>query len=166
MKAIRKPASTGAKSAIGQERRQTYAAVWNAINHADQHGCWLEVITLCESLIADRLEARLAFLADQSNRARRVHTANAAAGSLLKSPALSDDERQLCEAVRRWSRARNTALHELAKLIEGTSDSWDARWEAAKQAAEEGRALARLVSNIVQRANRYKSGARSSREAS
>ena len=55
----RKLPSDGKKSKIGQERRHVYAGVWRAIKHATIQGCWLEVIALSESVIADRLEARL-----------------------------------------------------------------------------------------------------------
>lgn len=155
MNGPRKPASTGRTSAIGQERRNVYAGVWRAIKHAAEHGCWLEVIALSESVIADRLEARIAHLGAQTEGARKVRTASQSATQLLLAPSLSDAERQLLENVRAWSRLRNAAVHGLAKVIDGSSTTWEERRRDTEKAAEAGIHLARTISSWVTRENKF-----------
>ena len=151
---LRMPASTGKKSSVGQARKDIYKIVWRKINSAEQCECWLEVITLTESVIADRLEARLAHLANQSTDGRKAMTAAQAAKQLRVS---SDTDNQkaleLYKAVGDWAKKRNAALHELAKLFESTTEDWQTRYDAAKQIAKEGVTLAISVSELVKKLN-------------
>lgn len=154
MVASRKPASSGKKSAVGQERRNIYAGVWRAIKHATEQGCWLEVIALCESVIADRLEARIAHLGRQTDKARKIRTANQSANQLLLEISLSDGDRQLLDQVKAWSKERNAAVHQLAKVIDGTSSSWEERWQVARETAEFGATLARSIARWTKAGNK------------
>jgi hypothetical protein len=153
MNRSRKSASAGKKSAVGQERREIYAGVWRAIKHAAEQGCWLEVIALCESVIADRLEARLAHVGCQSAASRTIRTANQSAKLLLDLNSLSEDEKELLRRVQPWSRLRNSAVHELAKVIEGTSATWNARQKETEEVAKQGINIARATSRWVRKVN-------------
>lgn len=154
MNLSRKPGSTGKSSLVGQERRGIYAGVWRAMKHAAEQGCWLEVIALSESVIADRLEARIAHLAGQSEKSRKIRTASQSASQLLALASLSDADRQLLGAVRSWSKLRNSAVHELAKVVEGTSITWNERVATTKAAGEQGISIARAISNWNRKAHR------------
>jgi hypothetical protein len=152
----RKPSSTGTRSTVGQERREIYAGVWRAIEHASEQGCWLEVIALCESVIADRLEARLAHMGEQSDKARKIRTASQSASLLLTSASLSECDRPILDEVKVWSRSRNSAVHELAKVVEGTSATWSERRDAIELSAKQGIHIARAVSNWTRKENRLR----------
>jgi len=151
---LRKLASQGKHSDVGQERRGIYASAWTAINHAVDQKCWLEVIALSESIIADRLEARIAHIGKQSEESRKLRTASQSASHLLRESSLSLDERHMLESVKAWSKLRNTAIHELAKAIDGSSVSWEQRWLAAQDAATAGMKIARLISRSVKNKNK------------
>lgn len=151
---IRKPASDGKKSAIGQERHAIYKSVWQQINHAKKARCWLEVITLAESVIADRLEARIAHINGQHEDARKARTAAQSAQKLLRiEDAKDDDIPAIYDEVSTWSKRRNMALHAMAKLFETTTNKWNERYQHAEQAAKDGENLARRVSALVRRLN-------------
>lgn len=156
----RTKASVGPTSKEGQERRAIYKAVWKRIAHAKDAGCWLEVITLAESVIADRLEARFAHIGGQSASARTIPTsANVAAKRLLEYPHEKDEsESALYEEVRAWMSDRNAALHQMAKLLDGSNDAWSVRYDAARSTALKGERLARRTSALVRRLNRGGSG--------
>ena len=103
MKDVRKASSTGPKSAIGQERYKVYKGVWSALSHASKHACWIQVIALSESVIADRLEARLAALGGQSTASRKIRTASQSASVLLRGFSPSGEEETLLDRVKIWS---------------------------------------------------------------
>ena len=155
---LRKPASTGRTSAEGRERYVIYRNVWEQVTHAQNSQCWLEVITLAESVIADRLEARIAHICGQDSTARKVSTASKGA-QRLRSLEVAVDESVLAtyRRVEIWSRGRNRALHELAKLLETTSVDWPQRYQDTRQVANEGISLAKEVSRMIRRLNK-KSG--------
>ncbi len=151
----RRPASTGRKSETGQKRFDIYSRVHSQINKAKGAECWLEVITLTESLIADRLEARLAHLADQRLDGRKTMTAAQAAKALRSSADAADPVAMaLYDAVGFWARSRNSALHELAKLFETTTDDWGLRYAEAKIVADAGIALLEKLKAHIKRLNK------------
>ena len=153
MKDVRKASSTGPKSAIGQERYKIYKGVWSALSHASKHACWIQVIALSESVIADRLEARLASLGGQSTASRKIRTASQSASVLLKGFSPAGEEEALLARVKSWSEDRNKAIHELAKVTDGDAKSWNDRWSKAEAVAKEGEKLARDISKLVRTTN-------------
>lgn len=154
-KELRLPASDGTQSTTGQARYEVYTNVWRRINAAMDAGFWLEAVTLAESIIADRLEARLAYLAGQSPDGRKVMTANQAVGQLRNgTDASNDSAMELYDRVRAWSDKRNSVLHELAKVFETTTDDWNSRYDSAKEVAEAGVKLARDISALVRKLNK------------
>jgi hypothetical protein len=154
MAELRKLASQGKHSAVGQERRGIYASAWMAIKHAADQKCWLEVIALSESIIADRLEARIAHIGKQSEESRKIRTASQSASHLLRDSSLPLDDRHMLESVKAWSKLRNASIHELAKVIDGSSVNWEQRWLAAQDAATAGMKLARLISRSIKNKNK------------
>jgi hypothetical protein len=158
---LRLPASTGKKSEAGQLRNEIYKRVWSQIKLATDAQCWLEVITLTESVIADRLEARLAHIAEQQSEGRRGRTAGQAAWALQRSHDAGDEVAMRCyQAVAQWCVRRNTALHELAKLFETTTGDWNSRYSDTKKISEDGVKLAKSVSTLVRRLNKPPSNTR------
>lgn len=148
-------ASTHPSSKVGQDRLAIYGAVWGRINHAKNNRCWLEVTALVESVIADRLEARVAHINCQQQEFRAARTAAQSAHLLLKTvDGGNQDARELYEKVIKWSLGRNSTIHELAKLLEGDDASWEGRYEAASKTANVGEKLARSVSALVKKLNK------------
>ena len=115
--------NTGKTGEVAQTRYTVYGFVWARISQAKSHGFWLECIALCESIIADRLEAMWAQLHQQSANARNVRTAKQTASLLKRRPGLEPEVNELCQVICEWSDARNIALHEMTKILEGDNRS-------------------------------------------
>jgi hypothetical protein len=152
---VRNVASSHPSSKEGQQRRAIYKAVWLQIARAKSSGCWLEVITLVESILADRLEARVAHINHQEAQSRKMCTAAQSAKVLLEHANGEDkDALDIYNHVVDWSNSRNSALHELAKSLEEESRIWSDRYEEARLTAVNGERLAKRISALVKKLNR------------
>ena len=144
----------GPKSETGRARQRLYRHHQGRIAEAIKAGFYLEAITLIESMVADRLEARLAHIHHQIPEKRKFSTL----GNLLQE--LSGEKCNESEAsqaiytqVADWAGDRNRALHELVKLEEGSCQSWSEKYGFAKQTAEDGRALFRRLDALIKKLN-------------
>ena len=132
----------------------SYAEAWRRIKDANSQGFYFEVVTLCESIISDRL---LSYVrgADATNKAT-IQTPfsnliaqwrKIASGNL---PAQGNSD--LGAAVDAWRVERNTIIHGLTKSEPGTPTSQVQPFIArAEQAAKTGAVLARAVSSWQRR---------------
>ena len=119
-----------------------------------REGFYLEAITLCESMISDRIEALIAALDPDHPTAGRLL---ALGQNLQQFRRLIPDDPEGAELAARldaWKEARNRALHEMVKLPEGDAGDWGARRAALRSAAREGRDLVRILSGYVRRRRR------------
>jgi hypothetical protein len=71
----------------------------------------------------------------------------------LKDFSLIGEEKALLDRVKSWSKARNKAIHELAKVTDGDANSWEDRWLEAQAVAKNGEKLARDISKLVRTTN-------------
>lgn len=138
---------------VGKQRQTLYTAGTNQIEKALEAGFALEAITLCESMLADRLESRMAWKAKQDPKKRKFSTLGRLAKQLGNDESESGDARAIYAEVVDWAARRNTALHEMFKLEEGKTADWGKRYETHLKTAREGKKLAREVSNLVRRLN-------------
>jgi hypothetical protein len=133
-KSIRKPpvirASNVPGSNVGKKRHDLYANAYDQIKKARDSGFLIECIAICESIIADRLEARRASLNPDDISKHRFQTAQSLAKKLPKEETLDDGEiRQLYRTVFDWCSQRNNAVHEMVKLgREAQTDEWEVRY--------------------------------------
>lgn len=117
----------------GALRFRLYKQAYSRINEAMQDGYNLEAITIVESLVSDRLESRLSALLGKDfsfqtlgavvNKVKSVET-DAALGALVDVD------------LRAWAKQRNSALHEMAKMADGDSSTWDARMNGLANCCE------------------------------
>ena len=145
----------GPRSDVAQTRHDLYSRCITRVKEAIECGFYVEAVAIIESMIADRLEARVAFKYNQQKEKRRYSTAGSLAKNLMDS---NDDPKQanrIYQEVIRWSYIRNHAVHQLAKLEESEEPNWDRRYQEAKDAAEEGIKLFRELDKCVGRLNRY-----------
>jgi hypothetical protein len=152
----RRAINEGPKSSVGQARYHLYGKTLNRIKDAMEVGYYLEAVTLVESLIADRLEARLALCHDQDESKRKFSTlgklAEELSGKRLAEPA---SIKPYYEDVIEWADRRNKALHELAKLPENSEKDWDEEYKGVKDTAEEGLKIFRNIDQEIRNLNRY-----------
>lgn len=151
---IRKSNSSGRTSPNGQARNLIYRSLWARINQAQEKGFWFECITLCESIMADRLEALWSQLHSGDTRSRTVRTAKQTARLLLGRQHLDQNLQKLCISICTWSDARNLALHEMAKLVEGDDRTFEQKLDGVKRTSVNGIALARKASNLIRPINK------------
>lgn len=128
----------------------SYTKAWEQINAATEAGFNLEAITIEESIISDRLLSYVLGVDPspkvhkRSNLGELITRWRKLAGASLIKPDGSD----LGKATDEWRIKRNTAVHGLVKSSPGTSSmAPDDFFELARQAAEEGKKLAREIQN-------------------
>ena len=128
----------------------SYTKAWERINSAIEAGFHLEAITIEESIISDRLLSYVLGVTPNSKIHKRSglgelisHWRKHAGASLLNS-----DGSDLGKTTDEWRRKRNTAVHGLVKSSPGSpSMAPDDFFELARQAAQEGKNLAREIQN-------------------
>lgn len=126
----------------GQERYDTFKKVLDRYGLAMENGFYLEAITLMESLIADRLECYLLMNIKESDYSfSTLERLIRGLRSMVSTPIT-------IESVEAWKNQRNKLLHEMAKIEDGNFESFDSKYDQAKQCAEDGLLLFREIDKI------------------
>ena len=131
----------------------SYTEAWRRIKLANEGGFYFETVTICESIISDRL---LSYLNGAQGKKFDTKTGfvtlvNAWSKSIQVAPdtgsASNKQSADLCNRVNEWRVARNHVVHGLAKSMPGTATKDLHEFlTQTKNTAETGTALARLVS--------------------
>lgn len=135
-------------TSVGRARYNLYREAFGHINPSIDEGFYLEAITLVESLIADRLESRCTFI---NKKDFSFKTLEQIIKFLIGDKKDNGNEKdiELREIVenelKRWKNERNKALHEMAKMEDGDSRTWDERVEGLKRTAKSGLTLVRKI---------------------
>ena len=132
---------------MGQLRYRTYKSSISRINLAIDAGFYLEAITLCESLIADRLESRLNFLTKSDK-----YSFDMLFNMQTKIEELEPEgELNLIvnERLHSWRKNRNKVLHGMAKIAEGDQREWGDKLEECKNIAIEGDSIRKEVFRLT-----------------
>ncbi len=128
----------------------SYKAAWEKIKAAQAEGFNLETVTICESLISDRLFSYVLGVNPKSklNECSQFGTLISEWRSLANGPLPIFEGQDLGAAVDAWRKERNTVIHAIAKSIPGTPTILISDYESkAKRCAETGAKLARKVSD-------------------
>jgi len=144
----------GPQSDVAQTRHHLYRCCITRVNEALSTGFYVEAVAIIESMIADRLESRVAFKHAQDREKRKYSTL----GLLVKDLKVRDGESAealaIYERIVVWSRRRNHVIHQLVKLEESEEPDWDKRYQEARDTAETGIKLFRKLDKCVSRLNR------------
>ncbi len=126
---------------VGQRRYQLYKKAIVQFNNAIEAGYYLEAITICESLITDRLESRC----EELNHPHAFKNL----GALLRKLNQIETDHELRQVIFTdlddWRENRNTALHEIVKFEKNEIPNWEDRVENSKIYAEEGIVIFRRI---------------------
>jgi hypothetical protein len=147
----------GKGTAVARQRYDLYKLANEQLKAAYDAGFYIECVSICESIIADRIEARLQFLRRDTEKPPYV----ASLGSLLKQveDTRAEDKRDLIEAydaIREWSKARNATIHQFVKVTDRNQQSnGDDRIRQARAAARNGIRLMRKVSALIRKYNKW-----------
>lgn len=148
----------GRGTPVARQRYELYKLANEQLKKAYGAGFYIECVSICESIIADRIEARLQFL--RRDRMKPSHVDSL--GRLLKQIQDIEDEEQtdLREAyvlIRDWGKARNAAIHQFVKVTDHNQQLCGRdRIRQAKTAAREGIRLMRVISTLVRKHNKWK----------
>lgn len=152
-KKIRK-INTGPDASVATEKKELYRHTVKRINDANDAGFYLESVTLVESMITDRLEARRSKINNHSEEKRKFSTAGRLVDELCGERAGESEELKLLyQEVRAWADRRNEVLHQLAKLAEGDQRDWPTKYAVAKPTALDGMALFRRLDYAIRKVN-------------
>ena len=124
------------------ERYRTYTDVIARYNKAIKAEFYLEAITLMESIIADRLESYL--IRKTGNKALAFKTLE----KLIRGLKNNNDVLMPISDIEDWKNSRNMFLHEMAKIEDGKYEDFQTKYYDAKQCAEDGMKLFRMVDAI------------------
>jgi hypothetical protein len=145
---------------VGKRRYELYANGYKQIKKAYVGGFYIECIAILESMIADRLEARRAWLNPNELDKHRFDML----GNLTSKLRREDEDtgiKNIYSKIAAWADKRNMAVHQIVKLGSKTfRKRWSSRYEGLKGTVDEGRVLAREISDAVKRLNRPSSKAK------
>ncbi|MFM0603659.1 hypothetical protein PQR05_03905 [Paraburkholderia sediminicola] len=125
-----------------------YAEAWWRIREARANGFYFEVVTLCESIISDRLLSYIVGKHEKANERTNFGSLIEKWKKLAGENLPSFESSNLADAVDDWREHRNEVVHGITKSLPGTAmpplEEFIVR---ARETAERGAVLARLVSN-------------------
>lgn len=144
--AVRRRADAAAAAEVGKARQSLYRDGFRWINHCLTQGFFIEAICLVESLIADRLEARLTFVLGKDFSFKALER-------LIRQIASDEPDETLrglvLDELRVWKDDRNHAAHEMLKLAEGEQPCWEDRYRRNDAVARAGLALLRKIDGRI-----------------
>lgn len=136
----KKIAATVGKDITGKQKYEIMRSAVSRYNTAMEHNFYLEATALIESLIANRLESRLAELTSDEVEIDTL-------GNLIKKINKSELEpdAELSSIMNKkiiiWCKKRNITIHRAAKLLKDEKKDFAQFLEAAKDTATEGRKI-------------------------
>lgn len=142
---------------IARQRYDLYKLANEQLKAAYETGFYIECVSICESIISDRIEARLQFLRKSTEKPSHIDSL----GRLLKQveDIESEDQTELRAAylsIREWGNARNETIHQFVKVTDQNHyiNGRD-RVSQAKAAALNGMRLMRQISKLVRKHNKW-----------
>lgn len=147
----------GEGTAIARQRYDLYKLANEQLKKAYEAGFFIECVSICESIISDRIEARLQYLRRGTDKPSHIDSL----GRLLKQvediePEDQIDLRAAYLSIRQWTDARNETIHQFVKVTDQNhqADAKD-RIRQAKTAARDGKTLMKLISKLVKKHNKW-----------
>ena len=147
----------GQNTTVAHQRYKLYRLAIEQLKSAYTGGFYIECVSICESIIADRLEARLQFLRRGTGKDSRIDTI----GRLLKQieDIKTENQNELrvaYGAIRHWADARNETIHQFVKVTEENQDlDGKDRIRNAKTAARDVIRLMKMISALVRKHNKW-----------
>lgn len=127
-----------------EERRKRgalTAAAIRRLNRAVREGFYLEAITLCDSIIRDRVHAILNSSHGEHKPGRGTNDLLRLIENLQNTEDLPLFDDSLLQCSLDWYRSRNSAIHGFSRLVEFQGLSWRGRLKKARESAIDGQDL-------------------------
>ncbi len=128
----------------------SYAEAWRRINAASKQDFHFEVVTLCESILSDRLLSYICGVNPKSKATTKTSFANLISEwrKLASGKIPQHGNVNLGAAIDDWRKERNAVVHSLTKSAPGMApEPLQPFITRAKLAADSGVLLAKAVSN-------------------
>jgi len=160
-KITKKRLAGGKRTDVARQRYQLYRLANERIKVAYEAGFYIECVAICESIIADRLEARLQFLTRNTTKLAPVLSLGHILKEIKKSGLETDpDLLAVYPAISAWAVRRNAVVHQFVKLTDADeAASGDDRIEAGMKTAKVGMDLMRKISSLVRKHNKWEAEA-------
>ena len=148
----------GMDTTVARLRYELYRSANEQFKAAFEAGFYIECVSICESIISDRIEARLQFLRRGTDKPSHIDSL----GRLLKQVTDIEPEDQVelraaYASIREWGNARNETIHQFVKVTEQNQDlDGNGRVRNAKTAARDGIRLMKMISALVRKHNKWK----------
>jgi hypothetical protein len=147
----------GRGTTVARQRYELYRSANEQFKAAFEAGFYIECVSICESIISDRIEARLQFLRRNTDKPSHIDSL----GRLLKQVTDIEPEDQIelraaYALIRDWGSARNETIHQFVKVTDQNHRAnAKNRTRKAKTAARDGKALMKLISKLVRKHNKW-----------
>jgi hypothetical protein len=133
---------TASGSGVGTQRYDLYLQAYERVDVAVDRRFYLEAITLVDSLIVDRLESRLTKVLGTDFSLKTLD-------ALIEQSKQSEPDEILRNLVAvdldQWHAQRNQSIHELVKVKEGDTSTWEERNRKLKPIAVKGFELLKQI---------------------
>lgn len=147
----------GQGTAIARQRYGLYKLANEQLKAAYEAEFYIECVSICESIISDRIEARLQFLRRGTDKPSHIDSL----GRLLKQVTDIEPEDQVelraaYASIQEWGNARNKTIHQFVKVTDQNQDlDGKGRVRNAKTAARDGIRLMKMISALVRKHNKW-----------
>ena len=131
-------------------RQDLYIGATRKLKKANENGYWIEAISICESILCDRLEARISHLNRHTELARRHGTLGSLIKRLRSTEKIQGQENlhDIYNRIKNWSLLRNKAVHGAVKLTQGQEFlPFEKRYALLQAVAIDGRKLFNELKN-------------------
>ena len=137
---------------VGEKRHIMYKKAWERYNEAHDAKYFIECIAIVESLISDRLES----LSNQITASSKFSysTLDKLITYLCgknQIQLLNDEIISVINKIKVWKNGRNRAIHEMAKLSEDLTETFDQKYGELEQIADNGRELFNELNNSIRK---------------
>jgi len=146
----------GKNTKTGQDRYYLYKVANDRITESIKKGFYIEAISICESMITDRIEARIQYLKNDDPEKHIVDSLGNRRKFWKEIESLKNDEfTKLNEEIIKWSHRRNKAVHQYVKITDQDDEdvAIEKRMSEAKNTLDEGLKIMRRMSKFVYKHN-------------
>jgi hypothetical protein len=147
----------GKGTEVARQRQELYGAANVRLKAAYEAGFYIECVAICESIICDRLEARLQFLSRKTTKLTPVLSLGFVIKAIGKSSLeIEPDLVAAYEKISAWAEARNDVVHQFVKRTDvDKALSAEERQTVSRATAETGIELMKEISRLVRRHNKW-----------
>ncbi len=157
----KKRLSGGRGTDVARQRYALYRVANERLKAAYEAGFFIECVTICESIISDRLEARLQFLTRKTTKLAPVLSLGYTLAA-IKKPGVETEAELIAVygAVSVWAEDRNRVVHQFVKRTSNDEVlSPEERIKDGMKTAQKGLALMRKISALVRKYNKWENEA-------